>query len=232
MRRIHAWLAAACALVVLATAAPAQAQQSINVFVGGFTPRSEGTRTTSDVIYQNGGFLAFDMRDFDGATAGIEWLTAVSDNFDAGFGVGIYSRGVPSVYAGLVNANRSEIKQQMDLRIAPFTATFRWLPLGHHDAIEPYIGAGVAVYSWRYSEQGQFVDPKDNSLFSGTYRGSGTATGPVVLAGLRVPVGSVGVGGEVRYQAGEGVLPTDQGFAGSKIDLGGVSYLLSFNVRF
>ena len=70
------------------------------------------------------------------------------------------------------------------LRIVPFTATFRVLPFGHNAPIQPYLGAGVGVFDWRYSESGQFVDPTDRSIFSGTFVGSGTATGPVVLGGL------------------------------------------------
>jgi len=47
-----------------------------------------------------------------------------------------------------------------------------------------------------------------------------------------VPVGSWGVGGELRYQAASGSLPADQDFAGSKIDLGGLSYTFTINIRF
>ena len=36
-------------------------------------------------------------------------------------------------------------------------ATVRYLPLGHHDAITPYVGGGVVIYNWRYSESGDFV---------------------------------------------------------------------------
>ena len=62
--------------------------------------------------------------------------------------------------------------------------------------------------------------------------GSGSSTGPLVLGGVRVPVGSVDLGAEVRHQSGEGKLnPND--FAGAtKIDLGGFSYLATVNIRF
>jgi hypothetical protein len=54
----------------------------------------------------------------------------------------------------------------------------------------------------------------------------------VILGGVRVPVGKWGVGGEIRYQAAVGNLPADQSFAGSKIDLGGITYAATFKVRF
>jgi hypothetical protein len=40
------------------------------------------------------------------------------------------------------------------------------------------------------------------------------------------------VGGEIRYQSAAATLPSDQGFAGTKIDLGGLNYLLSVHFKF
>jgi len=56
--------------------------------------------------------------------------------------------------------------------------------------------------------------------------------GPVVLGGVRFPIGPFAPGFEVRWQGGKGDLPTNQSFSGSKIDLGGMNYLFTFNVRF
>ena len=131
----------------------------------------------------------------------------------------------------LVNQNGTEIEQTLKLRIVPFTATIRLLPFGNDQPIQPYIGAGVGVYGWRYSETGQFVD-RQNNVFTGNFVGSGAATGPTILGGVRVPTGPAGVGFEIRYQSAQGTLPTDQGFAGTTIDLGGYNYLLTMNFRF
>jgi hypothetical protein len=53
-----------------------------------------------------------------------------------------------------------------------------------------------------------------------------------VLGGVRVPIGPTAVGFEARYQSAKGSLPANQDFAGSKIDLGGMNYLFTFNIRF
>lgn len=222
-------------LVLLASVvAPAtsSAQQSLNFYVGGFVPRGEDGRDRDDVLRNNLDFLSFDIKDFNGATAGAEYLVGLGDWLDAGVGVGIYKRTVPSVYSDVVNNNGSEIEQDLKLRVVPFSATVRFLPLGHTNGVEPYIGAGVAILNYRYSETGQFVDFSDNSIFRDSFSGSGTATGPLVLAGVRFPVGMVAIGGEVRYQSAHGDLPSDQGFSGSRIDLGGWTYAATFNVRF
>ena len=208
------------------------AQQSLNLYVGGFVPTGEDARDKQDVLWNNLDFLAFNIKDFNGGTAGAEYLVGLGENFEGGLGVGIYSRNVPSVYTGYVNANRSEIEQDLKLRTVPFTATVRWLPLGRSAGIEPYFGAGVAVVNFRYSESGQFVDFTDGSIFRDTFVGSGTATGPTVLGGIRIPVGGWALGGEVRWQRAIGDLPADEAFAGSKIDLGGFNYLATFNIRF
>jgi outer membrane protein W len=231
MRRlITASLLALVVLGILGSPA-ASAQQQLSFSVGGFSPRSEDARSSTDVLVNNLDFLAFRISDFGGPLFGAEYLTALGNNFDAGVGVGFYQRSVPTVYTDFTNSNGSEIEQTLKLRVVPFTATVRWLPLGHHNGVEPYIGAGVGAFNYRYSESGQFL-ATDRSIFRGTFVGSGTATGPVILGGIRVPVGSWGVGGELRYQSAEGTLPADQDFAGSKIDLGGISYTFTINVRF
>jgi hypothetical protein len=207
----------------------ALAQQQVSFSIGGFSPRAEDARTTGDVLVNNLDFLAFRIGDFSGPIFGGEYLTGLGDNFDAG--IGFYQRTVPTVYNDFVNANGTEIEQDLKLRVVPFTATVRWLPMGHHNGLEPYIGAGVGVFNYRYSESGQFL-ATDNSIFRGTFVGSGTATGPVVLGGVRVPVGSWGVGGELRYQAAKGDLPADQDFSGNRIDLGGFTYTFTINIRF
>jgi hypothetical protein len=71
------------------------------------------------------------------------------------------------------------------------------------------------------------------TIIHGNFAGSGSAVGPVILGGAHFPITrSVGLGGEIRYQWAEGDLPSDQGFAGSKIGLGGFNYLLTFNFKF
>ena len=231
MRRLIT--ASLLALVILGIfgSGVASAQQQVSFSVGGFSPRSEDAGTNSDVLVNNLDFLAFRISDFGGPVFGAEYVGALGDNFDAGLGVGFYQRTVPTVYTDFTNSNGSEIEQDLKLRVVPFTATVRWLPMGHHNGVEPYIGAGVGVFNYRYSESGQFL-ATDRSIFRGTFVGSGTATGPVILGGIRVPVGSWAVGGELRYQSAEGKLPADQDFAGSKIDLGGITYTFTINIRF
>jgi outer membrane protein W len=222
------------ALVVGVVATPsASAQQSLNLYVGGFSPRALDGRGTHDVTFQNLDFSTFDPNDFNGATVGAEWLVGLSDMFDAGIGVGFYQRTSPAVFTDFVNPDQSDIEFDQKLRIVPITATFRYLPLGHRAPFRPYIGAGVGILSWRYTESGAFVDfSNNNNIFRDTFTASGTKAAPVVLGGVTFPIGNVGIGGEIRYQGGKADLPAPDWPAGTTVNLGGMNYLFMVNVRF
>jgi hypothetical protein len=227
------------ALVVGFIATPiASAQQSVNLFIGGFTPRSLDGRGTDDVLFQDGAFLSslnrangIDIGKFNGVTVGGDYLFALGPLFEGGLGLSFYQRTVPTVYTAFVNADGSDISQDLKLRIVPLSATVRFVPLGHRSPVQPYVGAGVDVFLWHYSETGQFLD-SNNVVFIGNFTGSGATAGPVVLGGVRFGIGSATAGGEIRWQSAKPTLPSDQGFAGPKIDLGGVSYLFTVGFRF
>jgi hypothetical protein len=230
IKGLKAWMVAAAAAVLLAPSI-ASAQQSLNFSVGGFVPRGEDGRDRDDVLVNNLDFLAFNIKDFSGATVGAEWLASLGDKFEAGLGTGYYARTVPTVYLDFVNNNGTEIEQDIKLRVVPFTATVRFLPMGHGHGIEPYIGGGVGVLAWRYSETGQFL-ATDSSIFRGNFVTKGSASGPLILGGIRIPVGAWGLGFEARHQSGEGKIPAEDDFAGTKIDLGGFTYNFTVHVRF
>jgi hypothetical protein len=228
-------------LMVGAMAAPAaQAQdQSFGVTLGYFTLRSEDGRTGGDVLNANRCIdvtfacepLLFDVSDFNGATIGAEWLVGITDVLEAGASIGFSQRTVPSVYEFLQNSDGSEIEQELKLRLVPLTATVRFVPTGRRSSVQPYIGGGVGVIGWRYTETGSFVDVFTDEIFRASYEESGTAFSPIVLGGIRFPVeDSFLIGGEVRWHGGDGSLPDD--FVGERIDLGGVTYQAVFHFRF
>jgi hypothetical protein len=218
---------------------PAAAQQLINFSIGGFSPRGEGARNGDDVLVQNRSFLDFNIGDLTGATVGGEWVIGLGDKFDAGLGIGFYQHTTLaadrfSEFEGTGDPILADLK----LRVVPFNATFRFLPMGRSKSVVPYIGAGVGVFGFRYSETGDFVADDNVTIIHGNFVGSGSAVGPVIVGGVRVPVGSWAIGGELKYQSAVGELPTDQGFATQtpssvpKIDLGGFTYSFTFGVRF
>ncbi len=229
MRRLVLSLSVIALVTGFILTPPASAQQSVNFYVGGFSPNA---RSSNDVQFQNASFTTFNISDFNGPTVGGEWLIGLGDKFDAGFGVGFYQRTSPAIFTNFVDTNQADIEFDQRLRVVPVTATFRFLPLGRHAPFQPYIGGGVGILSWRYSESGSFVDfQNNNNIFRDVFTASGTKAVPVVLAGLTFPVGMVGIGGEIRYQGGKVDLTSDWP-PGTTLNLGGMNYLLIVNVRF
>jgi len=215
----------------------ADSRQAIGFTIGGFFPRGADVRDKDDTILANLDDLAFEVNDFNNVTFGGEYLFAISEFLEGGVGIGYYSQTVNSVYANFVNTNGSEIEQDLKLRIVPITATVRFLPIGRTAAVQPYVGGGLGIFNWRYSEIGDFVDFTDNSVFSNRsnpFVADGTSFGPVVLGGVRFPIGdALMIGGELRYQWATGTTGgLDKGFLGEKIDLGGTTANFTIHFRF
>jgi hypothetical protein len=238
MRRLIVSLSGVAIMFGSLAAPVASAQQSVSFYLGGFTPRALDARPDDDVLVANGTFLAtenqlrgIDIGEFNNVTVGGEWLFPMTRYVEGGLGVGFYQKSVPTVYTDSVHPNGTDIVQTLKLRVVPFSATVRLLPLGNDQPIQPYVGLGVGVYRWRYSETGEFIDLQNN-IFPGNFVGSGAATGPLILGGVRFPIGQAGVGFEIRHQSAQGKLPDDQGFAGTKIDLGGYNYLVTMSFKF
>lgn len=219
-------------------AAPAMAQQqTLTLNAGWFTPRGASDRVVGDVLiadlFATSPYaLGFRVSDFDNTTFGGDWLFPLGEFFEGGVGVNYYAQTVPSYYLDLTDESGGDITQNLRLREVPITASIRWIPTGRHFPIQPYLGVGVSVIPWRYSEVGSFVDTSNN-IYTADYHDSGVSVGPTIMAGIRVPVARVfALGGEVRYMKADAPLDPTVGFLGDRIDLGGVSYLATFSIKF
>ena len=216
--------------VVAGSERPASAQQTLNFTIGGFVPLGEDARVGGDVLNANLNSLVFDIKDFNGATVGAEWLVPIGKFVEGGAGLSFYRRTVPSVYDCCVDIDGTEIDQDLRLRIIPIAFTVRVLPLGQSSPVQPYFGAGLGILNWRYSETGEFIDTR-GGIFRDRFVADGTATGPLVLGGLRFAGDTLSAGGEIRYQKADANLDDDR-FEGTKIDLGGWTYQFNIGVRF
>jgi hypothetical protein len=213
----------------------AAAQQTLNFSLGYFTVRGEDARVEGDVLNENRNFIVFDVGDFNGATVGAEWLIPLGEYFEAGAGLSFSRSTVPSVYADFVDTDGSEIEQDLRLRVIPVAFTVRVLPLRQTSPVQPYFGGGLGLFSWRYSESGEFVDfQRRNAIFRDQFVASGTETGPVVLGGIRFAGDVISGGFEVRYLSADA--PLGRPFAivqtDPRIDLGGWTYAFTLGWRF
>jgi len=231
-------------LFFLPTSAHAQIRQvgsssssgnsTVNFTIGYFALKGLESRVDEDVLLnnlQNLHPLLFEVKDFNSAVFGAEYLVSIGSNFEAGVGVGFSQRTVPTVYADLTRPGDVEIEQELKLRQIPVTFSGRVLLLPRGSTVEPYVGAGIVAIRYRYSEVGDFID---NSLeiFPARYVAEGVAVGPTVFGGIRAPVNNWTVGGEVRWQKAEGKNLLDEGFLGDRLDLGGWTANFTFGFRF
>ena len=239
-------LTAAMALAILLSPALAAAQirqvsssasdsaSTVNFNIGYFAMKGLDSRVDDDVLVnnlQNQRPLLFEIDDFNTVTFGAEYLLGIGSFFEAGVGVGYMQREVPSIYATLERPNGAEIEQDLKLRQLPVSFTGRVLLLPRGSVVEPYVGGGLVAIRWRYTEVGEFVD-EFNDIFPARFEADGVATGPIVLGGLRAPLGNFTIGGEFRWQKAEGKGLFEDGFLGDRIDLGGWTTNFTFGVRF
>ena len=244
--RIGVMLSLASTLFI-AVPASAQVVQSLTIGGGVFSPRGFDARAAGDVLVRDAfgealpwypelsDALAFEMRDFRSGQLFAEWNAAVGDHLEFGAGVGFSRRNVPTVYRDLVDDFNQDIEQTLQLRVVPVTAVVRFLPFGRAGDFQPYVGAGVGLYTFRYAEFGRFVDPETLDIYDARYPTTGSAPGAVVLGGVRVPLGGdvFGLTLEGRYHIATGDTGgIEKGFLDEKIDLGGGQFNIGFLVRF
>jgi hypothetical protein len=221
------------AMLMCATAASAQdlGKQTVNFTLGYFTPFGFDSRDDDDVLLENSTFLLFDLDEFHGASVGGEWLFPLARHIEGGIGVSYFSQTVPSVYADFVDSDGTEIDQDLRLRQVPFAFTVRLIPVSPSSPIQPYVGGGIGLINWQYTEEGEFVDfNAGREIFNARFEDSGTNVGPIVLGGIRYAGDAFSTGFEIRYQHASGDLGPD--FAAPKIDLGGWTYNFTAGVRF
>src|SRR6476660_9617565 len=183
--------AAASAQIKQVSSSSSDSKQTVNFTIGYFALKGLESRVNDDVLLnelQSAQPLLFEIKDFNSVPVGGEYLFAVTPRIEAGIGLAYSQKTVHSVYARLTHADNTEIEQELKLKQVPITFTGRFLILPRGSAVEPYIGAGLVAIRYRYSEIGEFV-ADDRSIFPARYVADGTAVGPIVLAGLRAPVG-------------------------------------------
>ncbi len=158
MRSRSACTAALALAIGLLGADAAHAQGQLNLSVGLFAVRGEDARVDGDVLVENRELFLFDFNDFNTISFGAEYVAPIGEYLEFGGGVGFNSRTVDTIYDDYVRPDGTEIEQQLKLRIVPFTATVRVLPFGRSAAVQPYVGGGIGLFNWRYSETGDFID--------------------------------------------------------------------------
>lgn len=202
-RKAAGYVLACVCTAIVTSARPAVAQQTLNLSLGYFTVPGEG-RVESDILLIEHHDLVFDIGDFSSAAVGGEWLVPVAERYEVGAGLSFSRRTVPTVHVRGVESDGSPIRRNLGLRQLPVALTLRVLPLGQSYRVQPYLGGGLALIYWRFSESGDFVT-QTRDIFRGEHhQATGLAAGPLVLFGLRVAGERMALGVDGRYQRARG----------------------------
>ena len=248
--------AAAFVLTGLIMAAPASAQvvQSVQFGGGYFWPKGLDARATGDVLQRDfegrvlrgapvvpneptpTDALVFHIGEFGSGHFFGEWNLGFGKHIELGFGTGYSRQTVPTIYRDVVDKKTgAEIRQNLRLQMIPVTAVVRFFPFGGPGDVQPYVGAGVGVVHYRYSEFGNFVDTDTLEIFPDQFTATGNAPTGLFLGGIRFPIGgdvySLSIEGRFVHAVGDtgGI---DNGFLDDKIDMSGGLLNVSFHVHF
>lgn len=196
----------ALSLLLLAFAVPCRAQtadlQSPDFLFG----RPHGTvairsgrmmaRAGSDLFTFVQDQLTVSRKDFNAPAVGVDLDMAITPraSFVAGFD---FSRSLAnSEYRHLVDNNRLPIKQTTGLREMNISGSVKialmprgrevsphaWIP----SMVTPYVGAGAGLMHNTFSQNGDFVDFTDSSVFTHSYNSSSWSPSAHVFAGIDV----------------------------------------------
>ncbi|HSJ23554.1 MAG TPA: hypothetical protein VK929_02645 [Longimicrobiales bacterium] len=123
--------------------------------------------------------LTLERSDFRAPMLGAELALLLGTNFDLALGVGWAESSSRSEYRDFEGDDGLPIEQRTRLRIAPVTATARYLPLDRGRTmsnlawlparVTPYIGGGVGMTWYRLRQEGEFVDRQTYDIFLEEY---------------------------------------------------------------
>lgn len=185
--------------------------------------------------------LTMSRRDLTAFDQGIDLGIRLTERMDLVLGYGMAASRTQSELRDWVDENDQPITQRTRFTRRPLGATLRyalkprgsmigkyaWVPA----TFVPYVGVGGGRMSYRFEQNGEFVDDVTLEIFRDDYRASGTvgfASASTGFVWSMVP--SLAVTGEVRYlHASADGRPSFVGF--DKLDLSGVSTMVGFTLR-
>jgi opacity protein-like surface antigen len=249
----RSFIAIAVALALASPGTPLSAQLAGNGYLfhapyvtfnirGGYSAATAGSDVFDDVTQQ----LTLNKRDFGSLTFGGDVAFRITSKLDLSLDAGYSRSSHKSEFRDFIDNNDLPIEQTTMFERIPLTANLKlhlaptgrsighlaWIP----SRVVPYIGGGVGVMSYRFRQQGDFVDfNNNNAVFTSTIDtqadGKDWAFMQQVMAGVDYNFSPMlGVTLDARYLHARGDLGT--AFNGyDKIDLSGASASVGFSVR-
>jgi hypothetical protein len=211
--------------------APASPEFLLNLSAGQFEPDGD-----SELWQENLELYALDSSSMQDWILGVEFGRILSPHLEVLLGAEYYT-GENASYR-FTDSEGFPIALSHRLRMAPVTAGLKWMPFGRlgpaggYRRLVPYLGGGLGAVFWDYEEQGDFVDPFTDEVYSGRAAADGTALGFYLTLGLEVPFSPFwSLYLEGRHRSAKDDLGNL--FAGyDKLDLSGDSIVVGASFRF
>jgi len=250
MNVARSFLAIALAMAIPAGALSAQVAgngylfhtPSVTVSVrGGYSAATAGSDVFDDVTRQ----LTLNKRDFGSLTLGGDVGFRITSKLELTLDAGYSRSSHKSEFRNFVDNNDLPIEQTTTFERIPLTANLKlhlaptgrsigrlaWIP----SRFVPYVGGGVGVMSYRFRQQGDFVDFNTNAVFTSNLDtqedGRDWAFVQQAMAGVEYNFSPMfGLTLDARYLHGRGNLGT--AFTGyDRIDLSGASASVGLSMR-
>jgi len=216
------------AAVIIITSSMTVNANSLNIKMGLFYPQLD-----SDLWTTNMENLALVKSDMQNPYYAIEYEHFLDRTLSLSIEGGYYKKEHFSQYKDYEYQDGSPIYQNLSLETANLDLGFKFYPVGNRTRIAPYLGGGISLYYWKYSQWGDFINFQDDTIDQDQYAESTKYT-PTFHAkgGVLINLSrSVGVSFEARYHALKGELSSFfEGF--EKLDMGGFSIMAGINIRF
>jgi hypothetical protein len=205
---------------------------------GGFA----GARADSRIFEFTTEQLTLDRNDFNAFSGGIEISRSVGSRLAISVGVGRSRSERLSEFRDWVDQDDQPILQTTSLSRTPVTLGVRvyvippgesvgnlaWVPR----RVAPYLTGGVGIVGYTFSQQGDWVDFQDYSVFTDHFESSGS--GPLSYLGAGIDFSLTtrfGLTTEIRRQWARAEL-TESFIGFDKIDLSGTSLSAGMYIRF
>jgi hypothetical protein len=189
-------------------------------------------RAGSDIYSFVENQLTVNKRDFNSPAFGLDLDFAIAPRMTAAAGFDFSGSSTNSEYRNLVDNQRLPITQTTSLRqqnisgSLKFALTPRGREISQHawipSAVTPFVGGGGGLMHYAFTQNGDFVDFVDNSVFTQTFQSSGWAPSAHVFGGVDVKATRrIYFSAEARYLWSHAKLSSD--FSGfNPIDLSGL----------
>jgi hypothetical protein len=151
-------------------------------------------RAGGDLFTFVGDQLTIDRSDFRTRAMGMEVGIVLTETLAAEGAVDWGRRSIGSEYRHFISSTGQPITQTTSLNQTGLSGGLRFTPAGLGRRVSryafiprrfaPYAGGGLTVAFYRFSQQGQFVDFVDRSIFTDAFASDGWVTGPYVHGGL------------------------------------------------